>query len=483
LFIFLLIHLSIVPYKAFDPDSYGVISYIFDKLVVFDFDGSTMSMLATSWKRIDPLTVEFRLREGVKFHNGDELTAEDVKFTIEEVHLNPKIKSPTSGILASIKEVQVIDKYTFRVITHFPDGMLIYRFHMFSDILPSNLIKKIGYEEFEKKPIGAGPFKFVSYEKGKRIILEKNEDYWNKDWPKYDKLIFEILPASDWVNALVEGKVDAIFNLKPKDAQKIEQHPDLKVMRKLVHIGYQIILSNKGVLKDKELRKALNYAINRKILIQNVEDGFGRIIPSLGKFGELGSAAEELKPYPYDPEKAKQILKQKGYTENNPLRLKALVSDISEPIYNEIKKQLQQVGVILDGEIVSRPDWAMKIPIAKMTKGKPDYDGDMAISMVDNPIKDAAFHYFIFLHSQGPFSLMSDPEYDKKLEQAVATTEEKEHERKLKEIDKMIHENAYMIFTYQKELIIGMKKNVLIKGIVDNGHLTRVLSDAEIQEE
>ena len=95
---------AVVPYRAFDPDSYAVINYIFDKLVGFDYEGNPRPWLAVSWKRIDPLTTEFKLRQGVKFHNGDELTAEDVKFTIE-THLNPEIKSPTRGILSSIKEV------------------------------------------------------------------------------------------------------------------------------------------------------------------------------------------------------------------------------------------------------------------------------------------------------------------------------------------------------------------------------------------
>ena len=163
---------AIVPYKAFDPDSYAVINHIFDKLVIFDSDGNIIPWLAESWKRIDPLTLEFKLKQGIQFHHGEELTSEDVKFTFE-THLNPDIKSPTKGILATIKEIQIIDKYTFRIITYFPDGLLLFRFTKFSDILPSNLIKKMGYEEFAKNPIGTGPFKFSFWERGKRIILKK----------------------------------------------------------------------------------------------------------------------------------------------------------------------------------------------------------------------------------------------------------------------------------------------------------------------
>jgi peptide/nickel transport system substrate-binding protein len=470
---------AVVPYRAFDPDSFAVIHYIFDKLIGFDYEGNLRPRLAVSWKRIDPLTTEFKLRQGVKFHNGDELTAEDVKFTIE-THLNPEIKSPTRGILSSIKEVQVIDKYTFRIITHFPDGMLIYRLYIFSDVLPSKLIKQVGYDEFAKNPVGTGPFKFQSIEKGKRIILVKNENYWQSGWPKYDKLIFEIIPEKDWANALLEGRVDVVFNLLGKDAIRLGKFPEIKLMRKLVHISYQVTLANRGPLQDVEVRKALNYAVNRAKLLRVGDAGFGKINPSLGKFGELGSAANELQPYPYDPKKAQEILSAKGYTKEKPLKLTALVSDLAATVFSAIKQDLAAVGVIVEDKVVPRSEWALKIPIAKTTKGKPDFNGDIAATMVDNPIKDAAFHYFIFLHSQGAFSIMSDPEYDKKIEWAVATVDEKEHESRLKEVDKMIYENAYMIFTYQRELVIGMRKNIVVKGIVISGHMDNVLWDAEI---
>ncbi|GBD02910.1 Heme-binding protein A [bacterium HR19] len=470
---------AIVPYRAFDPDSYAVINYIFDKLVGFDYNGNPVPWLAVSWKRLDPLTTEFKLRKGVKFHNGEELTAEDVKFTIE-LHLDPNTKSPTRGILSSIKEVQVVDRYTFRIITHFPDGMLIYRLHMFSDVLPASYVKKVGLDEFAKAPIGTGPFKFKAIEKGKRIILEKNPDYWQAGWPKYDELIFELIPEKEWADALLQGKVDVVFNLLGKDAIRLQKFPEIKLMKKLVHIAYQVTLSNKGPLADKDIRKALNYAVNRARLLRVGDAGFGKIIPSLGKFGELGSAAEELQPYPYDPKKASEILSSKGYSKDKPLRLTALVSDLAETVFNSIKQDLAAVGVIVDAKVVPRSEWAMRIPIAKMTKGKPDWDGDIAASMVDNPIKDAAFHYFIFLHSMGPFSIMSDPEYDKKLEWAVGVVDEKEHEKRLKEVDKMIYENAYLIFTYQRELILGMRKNISVKGIVINGHMDNVLWNAEI---
>ncbi len=470
---------AIVPYRAFDPDSYAVINYIFDKLIGFDYDGNPIPWLAVSWKRIDPVTVEFKLREGVKFHNGDELTADDVKYTID-LHLDPNTKSPTRGILSSIKEVKVLDKYTFRIITHFPDGMLIYRLHMFSDVLPSKYIQKVGLEGFAERPIGTGPFMFESWERGVKIVLKRNPNYWQKGFPKYDRFIFVMVPEEEWASALMRGDVDVVFNLKGKDAISLGRIPEIDVHKKLVHIGYQVTIKNQGALADPEVRKALNLAVNKEALIQAQDAGFGKVIPSLGKIGELGSIAGEVPPYPYDPEKARKILESKGITKDKPLVIHALVSDIAEKLAKSIRSDLAKVGVRLELRIVPRSQWANLIPIAKMTKGKPDWAGDMAISMVDNPIKDAAFHYFIFLHSQGPFSIMSDPEYDEKLIWAVGEVDEKEHERKLKEVDKMIYDRAYMIFTYQKIMTLGARKNVKIKGIVINGHMDNVLWNAEI---
>ncbi len=472
---------AIVPYKAFDPDSYAVINHVFDKLVIFDSEGNIIPWLAESWKRIDPFTIEFKLRQGIKFHHGDELTSDDVQFTFE-THLNPDIKSPTNGILATIKEVQIIDKYTFRIISYFPDGLLLFRLTMFSDILPSNLIKKIGYEEFAKNPIGTGPFQFSSWEREKRIILKKNENYWQKGWPKYETLIFEMIPQKDWSSALLQGKVDIVYNLQGIDVLKFEMLPELKILRRPAHIAYQVILSNQGPLKDIEIRKALNYAINRNRLIIKGDYGFGIINPSLGKVDEFGSAFDQLQPYPYDPRKAKMILQSKGFTRENPLILSALVADVSYDVFKEIKTQLEDVGIQIKEEVVSRSEWALRIPIAKMTKGKADFNGDMAISMVNNPIKNAGFHYFIFLHSKGPFSILNDSDYDKKLEWAITTTDDREHESRLKEVDKMIYQNAYMIFTYQKEMIVGLKNNIILKSIMFNGHVYNSLWNVEIED-
>jgi len=470
---------AIVPYRAFDPDSYAVINYIFDKLVGFDYDGNPVPWLAESWRRIDPLTVEFKLRKGVKFHNGDELTAEDVKFTIE-LHLNPNTKSPTYGILSSIKEVEVVDKYTFRIKTHFPDGLLIYRLHMFSDVLPSKVVREVGLEKFAENPIGTGPFIFEKWDKGIQIVLKKNPNYWQSGFPKYDRLIFVMIPEDNWASALRKGEVDVVFNLKGKDALSLGRLPDVEIHKRLVHIGYQVVIKNTGLLADPEVRQALNYAVNKNTLIQVQDAGFGEVIPSLGKKGELGSAADELKPYPYDPKKAEEILKKKGITQDKPLVINALVSDVAEKLAKSIASDLAKVGVRLNLKIVPRSDWAKMIPIAKMTKGKPDWDGEMAISMVDNPIKNAAFHYFIFLHSNGPFSLLNEKEYDDKLFWALTSVDEKEHEKRLKEVDKMIYEKAYMIFTYQKILTLGARKNIKIKGIYINGHMDNTFWNTEI---
>lgn len=422
---------------------------------------------------------EFKLRKGVKFHNGDPLTARDVKFTIE-LHLDPNTKSPTSGILSSIKEVQVIDDHTFRIRTHFPDGMLIYRLHMFSDVLPEKYIKQVGLDEFAKNPIGTGPFKFSLWERGKRIILSKNEDYWQKGFPKYDRLIFEMIPEKLWADSLRNGEVDIVINLLGKDVVDLKKDPNIKIMQKLVHIAYQVVMKNDGALADVEIRRALNYAADKNAMLRAGDAGFGKIIPSLGKFGEFGSAAAEIKPYEYNPTKAREILESKGITKDKPLVLRALVADVAAPVARVIKQNLAAVNVKLDLKEVSRADWNKMIPIAKMTKGKPDWEGEMAISMVDNPIKDAAFHYFIFLHSQGPFSLMSDKEYDEKLFWALAVADEKEHERRLKEVDKMIYDRAYIIATYQRMLSIGMKKNINLPGIVINGHMDNILWNATI---
>lgn len=451
--------------KSFDPDSYSVSTQIFDSLIHISLNGKRTPALATSWRLVDKTTYDFNLRKGVTFHNGEPFNAKAVKFTYDSI-LNPKNQAGNAWVLGTIKSVEIINPYKVRIKLKHPDGMFLFRLNMFGAIAPPEYIKKVGLDGFLKKPIGTGPFKFVSWTKGKEIVLEKNKNYWKKGVPVLNRLVFKIIPENQWVDALMKNKVDLITNVPPTAMKKVSANKKLKIMKRRVLQGYWVFLGDKGPLEKVKVRKALNYAVNKKNLIKVQGGGLGTPLASLGKIGEIGKNTK-LKPYKYSPTVAKKLITEAGYP--NGFSLKVLAIHQTKPMMTAIAKDLKKVKVTLNIDYVTRPEWAKQVIVGKIT-GNP-YKGDMVVNVVDNPIINLAFHAGLFLASPSPWSIIHDPKFDKKFQFALFQASLKNHVSSLKSLDKYIHDRAMMLFTFQPVRVFAMKKNVNLPGIGINGHI------------
>lgn len=451
--------------QSFDPDSYSVITQIFDSLIAIDLKGNLVPGLATSWTLVDPKAYEFELRKGVSFHNGEPFTAECVKYTYETV-IDPATKAGNAWILSSIAGVDVLGPNKVKINLKHPDGMFLYRLSMFGSIAPVNYIKEKGMAEFMKNPVGTGPFSFVKWDKGEQIVLKKNPSYWEKGVPVYDELIFKIIPEDQWVDALKRDKVDLVTSIHPNQMQEIISDGRFKTMQQLVLQGYWVMIRNKGPLADVNVRKAINHAVDKQKLINVQNGGIGTPLKSLGKIGEIGKHPN-LKGYGYSPVIAQILLEKAGYKEG--FKLKAITIKGAEPLSNAIKEDLAKIGIDLELEVVSRPEWAKKVIVGKVT-GNP-YDVDLAINLVDNPIVNLAFHAGLFLASPSPWSLTSDPEFDKQFQEALFKADETQHVPALEALDKYIHDQAMMLFTFQPQRVFAMKKEINIPAVPINGHV------------
>jgi peptide/nickel transport system substrate-binding protein len=310
----------------------NIAEHIFDKLVQMDPDSKMIPGLATSWKTVDPQTWEFKLRKGVKFHDGSELTAEDVVFSIDRVPLVPNSPGPFSAYTKAIVSKQIVDPYTirFKYATPYPlapnDLSTIY-------IVSKKVATGATTEDFNsgKAAIGSGRYKLVKYVNGDRVDLVRNDAYWG-DKPGYEKVTFKIIKnESARVAALLSGDVDAIEQPPTADFARIKADPKFTVTSKISH---RVIYFNfdhldrqspfitgkdgkplaKNPLLDPRVRHAISKAINRPAIAQSVMEG--QAIPS----GQLVSATlfgnvPTLKADAYDPEGAKKLLAEAGYPE------------------------------------------------------------------------------------------------------------------------------------------------------------------------
>ena len=457
-------------FPAFDPDSYAVITQIFDSLVHFDLDGKVTPALALDWKRLSKTQWQFNLRRNVQFHNGEPFDGYAVKFTYETA-INPKQKAGNAWILSSIKSVEVNpdNRYQVTINTHFPDGMFINRLNMFGAICPPQYIQKVGFKKFYQHPIGTGPYRFKSWNRGVAIELEKNNNYWNPELPKISKVQFNIVPESEWVEQFIAKKIDFLPNLGGNQTTKLKSlaKGDAKIIKRRVLAGYWVLLNNRGVLKNKKVRQAMNYAVNKAHLVKYGDFGNAEPLASLGKKGEFG-ANPKLSPYKFDQTKASELLAEAGV--ELPITLKVIVADIAAPIGKIMRKNYQSVGINLDMSIVPRSEWADRVVGYKIQSGQPS-DYDLAINLVDNPIYNLAFHAGLFLHSQSPWALLKHEDFDQRYINALQTVDQAQHKKRLEELDEYIHQEALMIFTTQRIITAAVRKGVNIEKFGLNGHL------------
>ena len=464
---------------AFDPDSYAVISQIFDSLIYMDLDGEFKAGLAIGWHQLSETKWQFNLRRNVKFHNGEVFDAKSVKFTFDYI-LDQKNKTGNRWIFSSLSKVHVDKKDPFKVIFELlhPDGMFLNRLNLFGSICPPLYIKKNGFEYFRSNPVGTGPFRFSYWKSNSAIRLEKNQNYWSPEIPKLKSVEFSIMDKSLWPDAFSKLQVDFIPNLsgnKTSELMRVSQG-QARIIKRPVLISYWVMLKNKGVLSNLNVRKALNHAINKNDIISYAD--FGNAIPmaSLGKKGEFG-ANQDLEAYHYDVEHARNLLNQAEV--KGPIKLKALVADVAESAARIIQANLKVINVHLDMEVVSRSEWSNRIVGYKIINGT-SADYDIIINMVDNPIYNLAFHAGLFLQSSSPWSLLESPEFDQKFAHALRVSDSKTHQARLKELDRYIHEQALMLFTTQKIITAAIRKNFDIKTFGASGHLNyQVLSQAK----
>ncbi len=284
--------------------------HIFDGLV--DFSGPSLTpkpMLAERWENPSPNTWRFSLRRGVKFHNGDPLTAEDVKFTVDLQLANTG--STANSYLGPTEGARVIDAYTVEITTRTPFPPLLYNISRLH-IVP-RAYARIGAEAFSsKQPIGSGPYRFVEWQRGQRIVLEANPDYWG-GLPTPKRLVFRFIPdPSTRAAELKAGGVDIITG--PPIAQLKELGAgatEIVAIPAARLIAYPINTLQKP-LSDVRVRRALNHAVDRETIVKSLLQGYGKPTGQPFTPGWLGYDPE-IKPFPYDPGQAKRLLAEAGY--------------------------------------------------------------------------------------------------------------------------------------------------------------------------
>jgi peptide/nickel transport system substrate-binding protein len=376
---------------------------IFDTLIRRDFaseepggGAKLVPHLATSWKRIDPKTLVVKLRKGVKFHNGDELTSEDVAFTFSPDRMTGKNTTIRNGrrYFGHLAKVVAVDKYTVRFVAKKPDLILEQRLATYTAWIVSKRSwieagekakkkkkkkpaagamaakkkkkkkkKKAGGPKWMKaalkyirrNPVGTGPLKFVEWKVGDYQKFVAFDGYWGGK-PSFKSVNFKLVPeVSTRIAGLVNGEFDIIVNVPPDQLQVLDRYKKKITVKSIVLNNSHVLVYNTlhPVLKDKRVRQALNLAINRPVLISALwqDKAYTPNGHQLKEFGPMYNPAR--KPPVYDPEKAKALLKAAGY-KGEPILFRAMADYyVHERAAAQIIQQMwKKVGVKMNLEVV-----------------------------------------------------------------------------------------------------------------------------------
>lgn len=413
--------------------------------------------LAESWEQIDELTYEFKLREGVKFHNGDELTASDVAFTIQRALGS----SHVAHIVESINpdSIKVIDNYTVRLSTKEPFApILAHLAHPATAILNEKAVTEAG-EDYSQNPIGTGPYMLSNWVVGETVELVRFEDYYDEaNKGKVEKIIFKAI-AEDVTRAieLETGGVDIAYDIVGTDVARVTDHPDLNMVRDMslgtTYVGFNV---QKEPFSDVRVRQAINYAIDMDLVVEVVYLGTGA--PSKGPIGPaVWAANQNLKPYGYDVEKAKELLKEAGFedgfktkiwTNQNQYRI-----GVAEIVQNQLRENLN-----IDAE-VSIMDWGAYLDATAAG------EHDMFILGWTTVTGDPDYGLYPLFHSSthgdgGNRTFYTNERVNELLEIGRVNSDPAKREAAYKEVQEIIRDEAPWIFTWLNEELTGVRKEV-----------------------
>jgi peptide/nickel transport system substrate-binding protein len=456
----------------------AIARHLFNQLAEQDPKQRLKPGLALSWKPLDDTNWELKLRPGVKFHDGSPFTPEDVIFSVDRADKVPNSPSALSIYTKSIKEIVVVDPLTIRIKTNGPYPLLM---EDLSNIAIQSKKAAAGKttDDFNKgiAAIGTGPFKFVEWVPGNRLVLERNDDYWGQKPHWKTVTIRPITSAASRLAALLAGDVDFIEDVPTTDVKSLKDNPKVALAQTVsnrviyLHIDTERDQSPgvadksgnplpKNPLKDLRVRKALSKAINRQAIVDRIMEGIaipaGQLLPD-GFFG----VSPNLKVEAYDPEGAKKLLAEAGYPQGFQLTLAGpnnrYIND--GKICEAIAQMLSRIGV--DTKVETMPQnifftRASKLEFSLMLVGWGSGTGE-ASSPLKSLLATANKEKGMGPSNRGHYS---NAKLDATLDQALATIDSEHREKLLQEATEIGINDLGIIPLHYEVSTWGMRKDL-----------------------
>jgi len=457
------------PAQVTDLNSNRVGRRVVETLVTFP-DESTQVVpgLAESWTiSKDGLQYTFKLKSGVKFHDGTPLNAEAVKFSIERQinteHPAYKLgKYPFANyFFGNVKAVEVLSPERVAFLLKEPRASFLAVLTAgAASIVSPTAVMKSG-PDYPSHPVGTGPFRFASWDRGQRVVLEKNPAYWRGP-VKVERVIYRpIVEDQARLTELMTGGLDLIVGVPADYVGKLEQSPNVSILKQTgAHVWYLGINNQKKPFDDKRVRQALNFAVNKDAIVRDVLKGTGTLSKGPVLPGTWG-ADPALKAYPYDPEKAKKLLAEAGYPNgfSATMWVPESGSGMQAPVAMStvMQSNLKAVGVNVTLQTM---EWG-----AYLTKLRSKEQDLFALSWMAGT-EDPDMVMYPLLHSSqwtpvGPNrALYKNARFDELLQQARLTTDQAKRAQLYKEAQRILVDDAPWVFVDHEIQIAAFNKRV-----------------------
>lgn len=464
--------------KSLDPatvtavNDFRILVNIYDGLTRYK-DGTleVEPSLAESWTISDDGTVyTFKLRSGVKFQDGTDFNAEAVKFNFDRMlkddhPFHDTGPFPLSFFFSAVQDVKVVDASTVEFTLNAPYAPFLSNLAYPTGLIVSPTAVEKSGKDFGRNPVGTGAFKFEEWEANAKVVISRNDDYWDGAAPLEAVVFRPITDANTRIAEMLAGGLDIMVEVPPDSLQQMRGNDEFQVLEQAgPHVWFLILNAKEGPFANKLVRQAANYAVNKKALVDNVLQGTAAIAAGPTPPAFAWAYNENLQPYPYDPEKAKELLKEAGYNgEELTFYVTEGGSGMLDPVAmgTAIQADLQAIGMKVKIETYEWNTFLGKV--------NPGLEGKADMAEMAWMTNDPDTLPYLALRSdafpdKGGFNsgYYSNPKVDELLNKAREVTDQSERAKLYKEMQLIVQEDAPWVF------VANWKQNAVTKASVEN---------------
>lgn len=445
------------PTQNINTHQRSVYSHLYDPLLMQDADGEFIPWVAERWERVDENRWRFWLRDDVYFTNGEPVDAEAFRFSATQMQ---RPDSQASGWYREFESIEVVDDYVIDFVTRTPWSQALTVLAGYLNAVPPEYYQEVGAEHFSANPVGSGPFVMEQWTRGDRLILESNPD-WTMGVPNADEVVFWAIPeAATRISALINGEVDMIAAVPALQSEQIEQAPNVRIVQSpssTQPIWGGLIESRPG-LDDVRVRQAINYAVNKEAIVDRLLRGYGRVASQPCPY-QRECWNPEIEPYPYDPDRARDLLEEAGVTDLEiKLHFPTGVVPQGEILAQAVAADLGRVGIESD---IVQDEWT--VFAGKLF----DFDANQA------DVGDLFLMYYgsgstleriiatvLETGNIWNWTHFENERVDELFVEARGAADPETHREAMWEIAEIVHEHAPWLFLYEPRSLWGVSNQI-----------------------